>query len=95
MPVTILVQLSHMLISFQFIGIHKHFLQDNLVHGEGAFASLAMSGKNRLLVTDELVEVQDFKKTTDHFRGIYGMYLKLIKEKIERCQHATSWTWKH
>lgn len=56
MPVTILVQLSHMLISFQFIGIHKHFLQDNLVHGEGAFASLAMSGKNRLLVTDELVE---------------------------------------
>jgi hypothetical protein len=24
------------------------------------------------------VEVQDFKRITDHFRNIYGIYLKLI-----------------
>jgi hypothetical protein len=40
MPVTIPVQLSHILVSFQFIGIHKHFLHHNLVHAEGTFASL-------------------------------------------------------
>ena len=36
--------------------------------------------ENRPLVTDELVEVQDFTKTTDNFRGIYGIYLNLIKK---------------
>ena len=42
-----------------------------------------MSGKNWQLVADEpdefeikLVEVQDFKRSTDHFRGIYRIYLK-------------------
>ena len=46
--------------------------------------------ENRQLVTDEPVEfekepveVQDFKRITDHFRGIYGMYLKLIYIKLE------------
>ena len=29
-----------------------------------------------------------------HFRGIYGIYLKLIKE-TERPQYVTGWTWKH
>ena len=47
-----------------------------------------MSGENRLLVADEPVEietqpveVQDFKKITDHFRGLYGIYRKSIKEE--------------
>ena len=44
--------------------------------------------ENLPLVTDapvefesKPVEVQDFKKYTSHFRGIYRIYLKLIKEK--------------
>ena len=39
-----------------------------------------MNVENWLLVTDEPVEVQDFRKTTNHFRGVYRMYLKSIKE---------------
>ena len=42
--------------------------------------------ENRPLVTDSpvefeesLVEVQDFRKITDHFREIYGIYLKLME----------------
>jgi hypothetical protein len=34
----------------------------------------------RPLVTDEPVEVQDFRRITDHFRGIYGIYLKLMQK---------------
>jgi hypothetical protein len=44
-----------------------------------------MIRENRQLVTDELVEfekspveIQDFRRITDHFRGIYGIYLKLL-----------------
>ena len=32
--------------------------------------------ENWRLVTDELVEVRDFRTITDHFRGIYRIYLK-------------------
>ena len=39
-----------------------------------------MIGENRQLVTDEPVEVQDYRKITDHFRGIYRIYPNLIKE---------------
>ena len=40
-----------------------------------------MIGENRQLVADEPVEVQDFRRITDHFRGTYRrIYLKLIKE---------------
>ena len=35
---------------------------------------------NWQLVTDEPVEVQEYKKITDHFRGIYRIYPNLIKE---------------
>ena len=50
----------------------------------GALGS--MIGENRQLVTDErvafekqpLIEVQDFMRITDHFRGIYKIHLKLI-----------------
>ena len=45
-----------------------------------------MSGKNWRLVAYEPfefekqpVEVQDFRKSTDHCRGIYGTYLKSMK----------------
>ena len=40
----------------------------------------SMIGENRQLVTNELVEVQDRRKITDHFRGIYRIYPKSIKE---------------
>ena len=45
-----------------------------------------MIGEHRQLVTDEPVEfekqpveVQDCRNITDHFRGIYRIYLNLIK----------------
>ena len=52
----------------------------------GQFSYLyPMNRVNRLLVTDEpveieknLVEVQDFRKFTDHFRGIYWTYIRLM-----------------
>ena len=49
-----------------------------------------MSGKNRQLVTDELVEIRDFRRITDHFRRIYEIYLECIKQ-TGRCQHVTGW----
>ena len=53
-----------------------------------------MCEKNRRLVTDELVEfekwpveVGDFRRISDHFRGIYKIYLKRIKQnrKMSTC----------
>ena len=53
-----------------------------------------MNRENRPLVTDEPIEfenqpieVQDFKKITHHFRGIYGIYFKLLTKnrKITAC----------
>lgn len=47
-----------------------------------------MNMENRALFTDELVEfegqlveVQDFRKSTNCFRRIYGIYPRLIKTK--------------
>jgi hypothetical protein len=40
-----------------------------------------MNMESQLLVTSALVEVQDFRKKIIHFRGIRGLYLKLMKEK--------------
>jgi hypothetical protein len=58
-----------------------------------------MKGENRPLVTNEPVEfeiepveVQDFGKTTVHFRGICRIYLKYNKETTGRSQHVTGWT---
>ena len=53
-----------------------------------------MKKENRPLVTDKPVEAQDFTKTTHHFKGIYGIYLKLVK-KNEQLHHVTGWTWTH
>ena len=33
------------------------------------------------VVTNELVELQGFRKITNHFRGIYKLYLKITKER--------------
>ena len=41
-----------------------------------------MNEENQMLLTHELVVVQDFKKITNRFREIYGIYLTLI-EKTE------------
>ena len=57
-------------------------------HGHSAWLMCeAMTGENRQLVTDEPVEfekkpveVQDCRKITDHFRGIYRIYPNLTKE---------------
>ena len=41
----------------------------------------SMIRENRQLVTDGSVEVQqDFRRITDHFRGIYGIYPKEYRE---------------
>ena len=56
-----------------------------------------MNGENRLVYNQPIefekqpVEVQDFRKITNHFRGIYRIYPNLT----ERCQIVTGWTWKH
>jgi hypothetical protein len=49
-----------------------------------------MNEENQLLITDETVgserlpvEVRAFWKITDHYRGIYGIYFRLIQEKLK------------
>ena len=51
-------------------------------------------GDDRQLLTDEPVEVHDFRRITHHFRGIYIICLTLIK-KVGRYLHVSGWTWKH
>ena len=59
-------------------------------------------GKNRRLVTHELVEFEkslvevhrDFKRITDHSRGIYGIYLQM-KAKPEDANIVTGWNLNH
>ena len=57
----------------------------------------SMSGENRQLVADEPVEfeklpveVQACRKFTDHFRGIYRIYLQLMKKnrKLSTCNRS-------
>ena len=45
-------------------------------------------------VEKQLVEVQEIRKLIDRFRGIHGIYFKLLKT-TERSRHVTGWTWKH
>ena len=56
----------------------------------------AMNRENQPLVTDEpvefekyLVEVQDFRKITDHFRGIQRIHHKLTKKSRSMQHHVT------
>ena len=46
-----------------------------------------MIGEKPQLVTNEAVEVQDYRKITNHFRGTYKIYPNLIKEnrRISTC----------
>ena len=53
-----------------------------------------MNGENWLLVTDkpaefekQAVEVQDFRRITHHFTGIYRIYLKSIRKNPK----VTAW----
>jgi hypothetical protein len=39
-----------------------------------------MLGENQQLITNEPVKVQDSRKITNHFRGIYRIYPNLIEE---------------
>ena len=43
----------------------------------------AMNGENWLLVTVEPVDVQDFRKITHHYRGMYKICVKILKKKRE------------
>jgi hypothetical protein len=53
-----------------------------------------MIGENRQLVTDEPVEIQHYRRITDHFLRIYRIYPNLIKENW-RMPTVTGWTWIH
>lgn len=66
------------------------------IHVSGKFSGQLYppNEENLLLVTDKLVEVQEWRKITGHYRGIYGIYLKLV-QKPERSKHVTGWSWKH
>ena len=61
-----------------------------------------MNGENRPLGTDEpiefeelWVEVQDVKKFTCRFRGIYRVCLKTVKIDRKITTRKLDWTWKH
>ena len=51
---------------------------------------LAMNRENRSLVTDELVEIQDFRKIIDHSRGILENIPQINNKIFKSCQHVTS-----
>ena len=63
------------------------YIQVELDNLGGVMRSTPMSGENRRLVENESIEVQDFKKFTDHSRGIYTISLKLMKkdQKMSIC----------
>ena len=44
-------------------------------------------GENQQLVTNEPVEVEDCRKITNHFRGIYSVYPKFTKgnQRVSTC----------
>ena len=52
----------------------------------------AMIGENRQSVTDEPVEVHDYMRITDHFRGIYRIHSNSIKQnqKMSTCNRSDS-----
>ena len=72
----------------------------HIYNGTNFSCSHPMIEENRQLVTNEPikfekqpVEVQDCRKTTDYFRGIYRINPNLIKE-TGGCEHVTGWTCK-
>jgi hypothetical protein len=48
-----------------------------------------MNRENQLLVTDESIEVEDFKKIKNYFRGIYKTYPNLSK----KIQNMSLYNW--
>jgi hypothetical protein len=63
--------------------------------GSRSEAPQTMNGDNRLLVTDEPVELQDLRKITRNFREVYKICSNLTQGETERCQHITGGSWKH
>lgn len=54
-----------------------------------------MNGADRLLVTDEPVDVQNLRKIACNFREIYRIRSNLILGKLKDVKHVTGWSWKH
>ena len=50
---------------------------------------------NRLRFEKELVEVQGFRRITNHFKKDLWNIPQINIEKPEGCQHVTGWTCKH
>jgi hypothetical protein len=45
---------------------------------------------------NKLVEVNIFRKITDHLKRIYRIYLELTKSsRIGISQHVTGWNWNY
>jgi hypothetical protein len=59
-----------------------------VVRHPSSFPSKMGGDDQPLVITDEPVEVQEFWKFTHHCSGICGIYLVLITQKTERCQHC-------
>ena len=51
----------------------------------------SMNGENGLQVTNEPIEVQDFRKIIDHLE--YMEYTSNQYRKTKRSQHVIIWTW--
>ena len=59
--------------------------------------------QNNIVTYEPKVNIQDFKKMTNHFGGYHRIYpssIKTYKEtkkhrKPERCEHLTRQTWRH
>jgi hypothetical protein len=49
---------------------------------------------NRVAFEKQPVQVQDLKKITHHFRGLYGIYPQNNEEKLQDVNMYTDWTWK-
>jgi hypothetical protein len=56
---------------------------------------MPMNGKNRLLLANEPIEVQDFKKLPIILEESMEYTSNYQKEHTERWQLVTGWIWKH
>ena len=67
--------------SSETIGGFAEVFELQPVRAQTQLVHLGTCGAFSLLVTDELVRVQDFRGITNRFRGICGIYLEFVKEK--------------
>ena len=66
--------------------IHEHYITES---------STNQPVNNRSLLTDELVEVQDFRRITDQFKGKYEICLQLIEKYPQKITSCNGWTRKY